>query len=95
MAGRSGEQVFADTPNLGCVKCRRAPRFVVYGAQIEPGEPGHVALAMPRDRLTADTRRRVCDNELSVFRETQTLAWPGALVSCAAKKTDRHTNYFF
>ena len=79
-------------PNLGC-KASPCAEFVVYGGQIGPGEPDHVALAMPRDRLTADTRRRVCVNELSVFLDADTGLARRAM--CAAKKTDRHTNYFF
>ena len=58
-------------PNLGC-KVSPCVECVVCGAQIGPGEPDIVALAMPRDRLTIDTRRRVCVNELSVFLDSDT-----------------------
>ena len=69
------------------------PGCVVYGAPIRPVEPGHVALAMPRARLTADTRRRVCVNESSASRDADTGLARRAM--CAAKKTDRHTNTSF
>ena len=69
------------------------PGCVVCGAPMGPGEPGHVALAMPRERLTADTRRRVCVNESSASRDADTGLARRAM--CAAKKTDRHTNTSF
>ena len=34
------------SPCVGCVVC---------GGPIRPEEPGHVALAMPRERVTTDT----------------------------------------
>ena len=52
-----------------------------------------MALATPRERLTADTRRRVCDNELSASRDADTGLARRSM--CAAKKTDRHTNTSF
>ena len=70
-----------------CAEC------VVCGAPIGPGEPGHVTLATLRERLTADTRRRVCDNELSASLDADT-GLPRRKTSCA-KKTDRHTNTSF
>ena len=52
-----------------------------------------MTLATLRERLTADTRRRVCVNESSASLDADTGLARRSM--CAAKKTDRHTNTYF